>query len=174
MVRRPRRFRRPDPVPQVADFSLRRFLAGVHDRLQQGAAQYGNESFERNRFTNVGEVLAEQLDTAGWLFVLWVQARNHVRRIQLTKAVLARFQKQFLTAVGTWIELGIKLFEDKEDPLTTTGAILDELTKLAAGAFFTWRTLQQRLDHVVNKLAQITVNSGARQEHIGKRGGISD
>ena len=174
MARRRRTFRRRDPVPQVGDLGLQRFLEGVHARLKQGAAEYGNESFERNRQATITEVLTEQLDTAGWLFVLWVQVRTHAKRIELKKDVLARFQLQFLTAISTWIELGIKL-DDEGDQLTTTGAICDEITKLAASAFYVWQALQQRLDHALNKLFMLVTEGDPRPiEHIGKRGGLTE
>jgi hypothetical protein len=161
-------------VPKVGEVGLQRFLEGVHARLQKGAIEYGNESFGRSTTGLVQEVLAEQLDTAGWLFVLWVQARNRQKRVDLTAGVRARYQLQFLTAVGTWIELGIMLDDDPGE-MATTGAICDELTKLAAGAFFTWQALEKRLDHAINKLLAITTSNGHRlPDFIGKRGGTRD
>lgn len=157
------------------DLYLQEFLDGVRGRLAKGADEYGDRSFSRNEFTNVTEVLDEQLDTAGWLFVLWIQARLHARGVrELQKPLLARMQREFLTAVTQWVELGLEVTPETA-PLTTVGACCDELTKLAAGAYLSWRALRQRLNRVVSCLTQIPVsNQVPDDDKRGRRGGYTD
>lgn len=48
--------------------------AKLRERWQQGAVEYGDKSFAKPIRTTMAEVLEEQIDVVGWLFVAWYQA----------------------------------------------------------------------------------------------------
>lgn len=50
------------------------FLAGLAARLEQGAIEYGNQSFVRPVAALVDEIRQELLDEVGWIYVLWAVA----------------------------------------------------------------------------------------------------
>lgn len=50
------------------------FIDDLKERLQKGSVEYGDRSFERTAYATVTEILEEQVDQVGWLFVLWCQA----------------------------------------------------------------------------------------------------
>jgi hypothetical protein len=170
-----RRFyrRKPQLLPKTENGDLRQFIEFVHERLEKGARDYGNKSFERSTQRNVGEVLCEQFDTAGWIFVLWVQARTHGKQVDLTKDVRARFERQFFDAIATQVDLGLKF--EPEDSMKSPAAICDELVKLAAYAFESWALLRRRLDIAVSRLIQIPVSAVRGPADVrGKRGSFSE
>lgn len=53
-----------------AEFSRR-----VKARLAKGAESYGNKSFGRPMVETCRQIAEELEDVAGWLYVLWIQAR---------------------------------------------------------------------------------------------------
>ena len=56
----------------------REFLDKLGRRLDKGAREYGDRSFEQSPGRTVEELLEEIEDIAGWAFVLWVQARKRL------------------------------------------------------------------------------------------------
>lgn len=52
------------------------FVSEVEKRLEKGAIEYGDESFDRPIEDLIGEIEQECLDLAGWGFVLWVRLRR--------------------------------------------------------------------------------------------------
>lgn len=47
------------------------FLAALNTKLDQGAKDYGERSFERSERELLEELQAEALDLAGWGYILW-------------------------------------------------------------------------------------------------------
>jgi hypothetical protein len=47
------------------------FIAALNQRLDQGAAAYGERSFSREPEELLEELAQEALDLAGWGYVLW-------------------------------------------------------------------------------------------------------
>lgn len=52
------------------------FLAALRDRLALGASEYGNKSFEREFGELVDEILQEDIDRAGWSYIIWAKAKS--------------------------------------------------------------------------------------------------
>lgn len=52
------------------------FLAYLSDRLAMGEAEYGNASFDRSFRELLEEILQEDLDRAGWAYIIWAKAKN--------------------------------------------------------------------------------------------------
>lgn len=59
------------------------FLALLEGRLAQGAAEYGNKSFNRTYTDLRNELLQEYLDVAGWAYISWRKAKEQLTRAQL-------------------------------------------------------------------------------------------
>lgn len=51
------------------------FTRAVAARLESGAAQYGNRSFDRPPGELAGEIEEELLDVCAWSFILWCRLR---------------------------------------------------------------------------------------------------
>lgn len=51
------------------------FAGEVGARLEQGAREYGDQSFSKEPRELVREVEEELLDVAGWAFILWTRIR---------------------------------------------------------------------------------------------------
>ncbi len=51
------------------------FVEAVETRLDKGAREYGERSFERPPGELVGEVMQELEDVVGWSFILWCRLR---------------------------------------------------------------------------------------------------
>jgi len=62
------------------------FLDEVGARLDRGAAEYGNQSFVKSVAATVREIMEEQVDQVGWLYVLWCQA---ARKLPMSRDQLA-------------------------------------------------------------------------------------
>lgn len=58
------------------------FLASLALRLQKGAEEYGNASFERTFADLTDELLQEYLDIAGWAYIGWAKARARLQQLQ--------------------------------------------------------------------------------------------
>lgn len=56
------------------------FLASLRDRLALGAKEYGNKSFEREFSELVDEILQEDIDRAGWSYIIWAKAKNMLNK----------------------------------------------------------------------------------------------
>ena len=52
------------------------FLAHLEDRLAMGEVEYGNSSFDRSFQALLEEILQEDLDRAGWAYIIWSKART--------------------------------------------------------------------------------------------------
>lgn len=52
------------------------FIRALTERLDKGAAQYGDRSFDRPVDQLLAELQQEALDLAGWGFVLWERVRR--------------------------------------------------------------------------------------------------
>jgi hypothetical protein len=55
------------------------FLTALRARLEKGAQEYGDLSFDRPAEETVEEILQEVLDIAGWTFVLREQLRQRLK-----------------------------------------------------------------------------------------------
>ena len=55
---------------------FRSFLAQLELKVQRGADEYGDASFQLPLATVISEWEAEALDIAGWGFVLWVRMQR--------------------------------------------------------------------------------------------------
>lgn len=52
------------------------FLQSLAERLETGAKEYGNKSFDKPKEVLVEELLCEYLDIAGWAYILWRKTKN--------------------------------------------------------------------------------------------------
>jgi hypothetical protein len=52
------------------------FLGNLRDRLALGAQEYGNKSFSREFEELVDEILQEDVDRAGWSYIIWAKAKT--------------------------------------------------------------------------------------------------
>ena len=59
-----------------------RFVSELNARLDAGAHEYGDTSFDRPIASTLDELEDEVVDVAGWAFVLWVQLRRRRDRIE--------------------------------------------------------------------------------------------
>lgn len=58
------------------------FIMQLATRLDMGAQEYGNKSFERS-FSNIAdEILQEYLDIAGWAYVMWAKTRARLEELE--------------------------------------------------------------------------------------------
>jgi hypothetical protein len=48
--------------------------ASLHSRLEIGAKEYGDSSYQRGFLELLDELLQENLDRAGWAYIMWVKA----------------------------------------------------------------------------------------------------
>lgn len=65
------------------DHVLGRFVTRLRARLESGAREYGDASFERPATELVDEVMEEIEDICGWSLLLWARLdrlREHVAR----------------------------------------------------------------------------------------------
>ncbi len=46
----------------------------LHNRLEIGAQEYGDSSYKREYMDLLEELLQENLDRAGWAYIMWVKA----------------------------------------------------------------------------------------------------
>lgn len=51
------------------------FLESLACRLEAGAAEYGNKSFQKNYAQLKNEMEQELLDIAGWAYVMWAKLK---------------------------------------------------------------------------------------------------
>ena len=58
------------------------FLSELNARLDAGAHEYGDASFNRPIASTLSELEDEVLDVAGWAFVMWVQLRRRRDRLE--------------------------------------------------------------------------------------------
>lgn len=56
------------------------FLSAVRARLFHGRLNYGDKSFDKPGTPD--EILEEIVDIAGWAYVLWVQMRERLQRLE--------------------------------------------------------------------------------------------
>ena len=64
------------------------FLLDLSQRLDKGRQTYGDSSFNRQFADIAGEIIQEQVDTAGWAWIAWTMcADDDVRRELLEIAV---------------------------------------------------------------------------------------
>jgi len=66
------------------DPALDRFTTRLRARLDAGAREYGDASFQRPAAELIDEIQQELEDVAGWGFLLWVRLdrlRDHVARV---------------------------------------------------------------------------------------------
>lgn len=54
------------------------FLERVRARLKKGAAEYGDESFNKPPEVLRQEILEEIEDICGWAYVLWVRVQKNL------------------------------------------------------------------------------------------------
>lgn len=67
---------------RVETADRRAFLDALAARLEMGAREYDNASFEKPLPVTAAELEAEALDIAGWGYVMWVQIRRRCERLQ--------------------------------------------------------------------------------------------
>ena len=54
------------------------FVSRVSNRLQRGAATYGDTSFDKPLATTADEILQELEDVAGWAAIAWVRIKKQL------------------------------------------------------------------------------------------------
>lgn len=54
------------------------FVSRVSNRLQRGAATYGDSSFDKPLATTSDEILQELEDVAGWAAIAWVRIKKQL------------------------------------------------------------------------------------------------
>ncbi len=57
------------------------FVAALVERLDHGAREYGQRSFQREPADLAGELEQEALDIAGWGYILWCRIRALKERL---------------------------------------------------------------------------------------------
>jgi hypothetical protein len=67
------RLRITSPDILTADH-LRSWVGQLHTRLEIGAEEYGDSSYQRTFMDLMEELTQENLDRAGWAYILWVKA----------------------------------------------------------------------------------------------------
>lgn len=65
------------------------FLRELEARLNKGAQEYGNKSFNRSFKDLTDEVLQEYLDIAGWAYVGWAKAKERLEIIEEQMKMIA-------------------------------------------------------------------------------------
>ena len=60
--------------------TIDQFFEALAERLEQGAADYGNQSMARPVAATVDEIDQELADLVGWTYVLWCQAARKTDR----------------------------------------------------------------------------------------------
>ena len=65
----------------------KQYLDDLMAKLNRSKPIYGDTSFTRQPSEIIGELMAEQIDTAGWAFVGWVNADQELRQELLEIAV---------------------------------------------------------------------------------------
>jgi hypothetical protein len=83
------------PTPNLDEFAL--WSSRLRERWARGAERYGDASFACPIDETVQQILEEVEDVAGWLFVLWIQARR-LRGDVIDTAQREQLQEEFLRA----------------------------------------------------------------------------
>lgn len=67
-------------VKETADHKPHIFLGQLRDRLALGETEYGNASFDREFGQLLDEILQEDVDRAGWSYIIWAKAKLIMNR----------------------------------------------------------------------------------------------
>jgi len=59
------------------------FVSQLAARLEKGAHEYGNKSFDRPFGDIADEILQEYLDIAGWSYVMWAKTRARLSELEM-------------------------------------------------------------------------------------------
>ena len=77
-----------DWADHVEALDRRAFLDALAARLEIGAREYGNASFDKPMAVTAGELEDEALDIAGWAYIMWVQLRRRCARLDGASSTL--------------------------------------------------------------------------------------
>lgn len=115
------------------------FLADVRARLDHGAREYGDQSFVRPVATTQREILEEQIDQVGWLYVLWCQAAR--------KTALPRNQEGLRATYLKRLEHRVRRNDRRKTEDGVRGAfdLMCEIEVLALDLFLQGEELRRRL-----------------------------
>jgi len=148
---------------------VREFLAEIAARLDKGREEYGDQSFVKPVSATTREILEEQADQVGWLYVLWCQAarKTDMVRDQLTLRGL------FLSA----IEHRIRRNDRRQKDAYAVGALncMEEIEVLALDLFLQGQELKRRLLPIARaiEVAQV-IHADPHQYLRGRRGSVRD
>lgn len=62
--------------------SRQRFITALHAKLDKGAVEHGDKSFELSPVQLLEELQAEALDLAGWGWILWDRLERLKKRAE--------------------------------------------------------------------------------------------
>lgn len=145
---------------------VRDFIDAVNARLDQGATEYGDQSFVKPVSSTVDEILQEQLDQVGWCYVLWCQAAR--------KTDMVRDQRTLRELFAVQLEHRIRR-NDRRKPHEGGPAArsqMDEIEVLALDLFEQGAQLRRRLMPIARaiEVAQAIYHEPFR----GRRGSTRD
>lgn len=73
----------------------------LHARLEIGASEYGDSSYQRDFSALVGEILQENLDRAGWSYIMWVKANAMLQTEGLDAATIISLNRIVEVSLST-------------------------------------------------------------------------
>lgn len=145
--------------------SIDQFLTALRDRLENGAREYGNQSFVRPVNAIVDEIGMELLDEVGWTYVLWAVALRKrggpFRENEL--------RNQFMWNLGRRIRLNDRGPSDLA-PCASLDGCLRDLEVLAMDMFAHAELMRARL-HPIARAIEV---SEITDPHRGRRGSSRD
>jgi hypothetical protein len=136
-------------------------------RLNKGAAEYGDESFDLPLLDLRTEILEELVDAVGWLFLAWCRVQS-----PRLKRAAAATRKRFLERVRIRLQTGAWT-QHEPDPAR-------EVERLAALAACQWASMRQDLEGLMSAVRDIEFarcpksQPPAGDAYIGRRGGLSE
>jgi hypothetical protein len=142
------------------------FLDEVGTRLDRGASEYGNQSFVKPVAATVREILEEQVDQVGWLYVLWCQAARKLPMIRDQLALRQVFAQD--------LEHRIRR-NDRRVPHELGGgaaSAMQEIEVLALDLFLQNAELKRRLLPIARAIE--VAQSIQPDQYRGRRGGTRD
>lgn len=163
------------------DFDAWRFT--LEQRLAKGRREYGDRSFTRAPHELAQEVMLEQIDQPGWLFVLWARVakwrpeyiaaeidlqRNGWDEKKVQAELHRRMQHTFLRRV----EGIVKGTSEREDLNSNEAVAMYEIETLVAALFQRWLHMRDDLQRIGAIVSQCSppIDYQAR----GRRGSRKD
>lgn len=145
------------------------FCRQLGERWEQGAREYGDQSFRRDGAELMQEILEELVDVVGWHFVLWARVRaKESGEVCVDAEQRDQLQQEFLVDV----QRAIARVGPPPRALHYTGAdCRAQIAWSCAAAFRQWEVMGDRLGKICSWLA----SSGRPPEPTrGRRGGFTD